>query len=75
MAQSWSKQLLSQRVWADRESSDMHPEFQPALSKAMLAGNMSKWLLWEGASLLLACIQNLTKFHRALLWHSQPAIF
>jgi hypothetical protein len=27
---------------------DMHPEFQPAQSKALLAGNMSKWLLWEG---------------------------
>lgn len=23
--------------------SDLHPEFQPAQSKAVLAGNMSKW--------------------------------
>jgi len=26
---------------------DLHPEFQPVQSRAVVAGNMSKWLLWE----------------------------
>jgi hypothetical protein len=52
MARSWSKPRFRQKSRTDPQNSDMHPEFQPAQSKAMLAGNMSKWLLWEGALLL-----------------------